>query len=120
MKIIVRVDLVTDWGDTTTVQVDQIERPGQTLEPDLIGLSLEDGKRLLSSLQQTFIRAQTDEICKLRRVCQRCHRWTPVKDYRQRKVDTVFGTVTFRSPRIIRHATPTRLEYRLTSIAASG
>jgi hypothetical protein len=28
-------------------------------------------------------------------------RWTEVKDYRQRKVDTVFGTVSFRSPRII-------------------
>lgn len=71
MKIIVRVDLVTDWGDTATVLVDQIERPSQNLEPDLVGLSLEDGKRILSSLQQTFVRAQTDEICKLRRVCQR-------------------------------------------------
>lgn len=101
MKIIVRVDLVTDWGDTATVLVDQIERPSQNLEPDLVGLSLEDGKRILSSLQQTFVRAQTDEICKLRRVCQRCHRWIAVKDYRQRKVDTVFGTVTFRSPRLI-------------------
>ena len=94
MKIIVRVDLVTDWGDATTVQAHQIERPSQALEPDSIGLSLEDGKRLLHCLQQAVIRAQTDEICKLRRVCQRCHRWTAVKDYRQRKIDTVFGTVT--------------------------
>src|SRR5258705_6164883 len=44
--------------------------------------------------------AQADEICTLRRICRRCHRWTALKDYRQRKVDTVFGTVSFRSPRI--------------------
>jgi hypothetical protein len=101
VKIIVRVELVTDWGDASTVEVGQIERPSQSLEPETVGLSLEDGKRLLHSLQQAVIPAQTEEICALRRVCQGCHRWTEVKDYRKRKVDTVFGTVTFRSPRII-------------------
>src|SRR5258705_1940174 len=45
--------------------------------------------------------AQADEICTLRRICRRCYRWTALKDYRQRKVDTVFGTVSFRSPRIV-------------------
>lgn len=101
MKIVVRVELITDWGDASTIELGQIDRPSQTLEPETVGLSLEDGKGLLRGLQQAVIQAQTDEICTLRRVCQRCHRWTELKDYRQRKVDTVFGIVSFRSPRII-------------------
>src|SRR6202521_1214068 len=101
MKIVVRAELITDWGDSSTIELGEIERPSQTLEPETVGLSLEDGKGLLRGLQQAVIQAQTDEICTLRRVCQRCHRWTELKDYRQRKVDTVFGIVSFRSPRII-------------------
>ena len=46
-----------------------------------------------------MIPAQADEICALRRICRRCYRWTALKDYRRRKVDTVFGAVSFRSPR---------------------
>src|SRR5258708_8236799 len=101
MKIVVRVELITDWGDVNTIEVGRIDRPSQTLDPESVGLSLADGKQLLHNLQQAVIPAQADEICTLRRICRRCHRWTALKDYRQRKVDTVFGTVSFRSPRIV-------------------
>jgi hypothetical protein len=37
----------------------------------------------------------------MRRFCTRCHRWLDLKDRRIRKVDTVFGTVPFRSARIV-------------------
>ena len=101
MKIVVRVELITDWGDVNTIEVGRIDRPSQTLDPESVGLSLADGKQLLHNLQQAVIPAQADEICDLRRICRRCHRWTALKDYRHRKVDTVFGTVSFRSPRIV-------------------
>jgi hypothetical protein len=101
MKIVVRVELITDWGDVNTIEVGRIDRPSQTLDPESVGLSLADGKQLLHNLQQAVIPAQADEICGLRRICRRCHRWTALKDYRRRKVDTVFGTVSFRSPRIL-------------------
>ncbi|MFM0077621.1 ISKra4 family transposase [Paraburkholderia sediminicola] len=101
MKIVVRVELITDWGDVNTIEVGRIDRPSQTLDPESVGLSLADGKQLLHNLQQAVIPAQADEICALRRICRRCYRWTALKDYRQRKVDTVFGTVSFRSPRIV-------------------
>ena len=45
--------------------------------------------------------SQTHEVCALHRVCSRCHRLTSIKDYQQRKVDTVFGSVAVRCPRII-------------------
>ena len=101
MKIVVRVELITDWGEERSVEVGRIDRPSQTLGPDDVGLTLDDGKRLLHSLQQSVVRAQAEEIHELSRICRGCHRRTPIKDYRQRKIDTVFGTVTFRSPRII-------------------
>jgi hypothetical protein len=66
-----------------------------------LGLSLADGKALLQQLQQAISGAQADELCNLHRVCQCCHRWNPIKDYRLRKIDTVFGTVSLLSPRIV-------------------
>jgi hypothetical protein len=101
MEIVVRVELITGWGNVNTIEVGRIERPSQTLDPESVGLSLADGKQLLHNLQQAVIPAQADEICGLRRICRRCHRWTALKDYRRRKVDAVFGTVSFRSPRIV-------------------
>ena len=49
MKIVVRVELITDWGDAETIEVDQIDRPSRSLEPETVGLSLVDGKRILQS-----------------------------------------------------------------------
>jgi hypothetical protein len=101
MKVILRAQLVTDWGEVTEVDVAEFSRPARALNADTLGLSLTDGKALLNRLQQTIAGAQAEELCELHRVCQRCHRWNPVKDYRLRKIDTVFGTVSLRSPRII-------------------
>jgi hypothetical protein len=101
MRIILRAQLVTDWGEVTEVDVAEFSRPARALNADSLGLSLTDGKALLQQIQQTVACAQADELCKLHRVCQNCRRWNPVKDYRLRKIDTVFGTVNLRSPRII-------------------
>jgi hypothetical protein len=101
MKVILRAQLVTDWGDCTEVDVAEFSRPARALSADTLGLSLADGKALLERLQQTIAGAQADELCELHRVCRSCHRRNPVKDYRLRKIDTVFGTVRLRSARII-------------------
>jgi hypothetical protein len=45
--------------------------------------------------------SQTHVFCALHRVCSRCHHLTPIKDYQQRKIDTVFGSVALRCSRII-------------------
>jgi hypothetical protein len=101
MKIIVRVQLVTDWGEVSEVDVAEIQRPAGEFESKTLGLSLGDGKQIMHRLQQTVATAQTDEFCELQRVCPCCHRWNPIKDYRPLKIDTVFGTVSLLSPRII-------------------
>ncbi|MEB0011418.1 hypothetical protein QN379_03450 [Glaciimonas sp. Gout2] len=74
MKIVVRAELVTDWGEIPIIEVARFDRPVQLLDPESIGLSLADGKQLLSGLQQVVIPAQADEYCEIRRVCSHCQR----------------------------------------------
>ncbi|MDR6413061.1 hypothetical protein [Paraburkholderia terricola] len=40
MKIVVRIELITDWGDVNTIEVGRIDRPSHTLDPESVGLSL--------------------------------------------------------------------------------
>ncbi|MEO8925469.1 MAG: ISKra4 family transposase [Caldimonas sp.] len=101
VKVIVRAQLVTDWGEISEITVAEIERPAAAFDGSSLGLSLSDGKQVMHALQQAVASAQANEICGLHRVCQRCSRWNPVKDYRQRKVETVFGVVHLTSPRIV-------------------
>ena len=100
MKAIVKVQLITDWGDVSEVSVAEIERPASDFDGGSLGMSLGDGKQVMHALQQAVAAAQADEVCTLHRVCRRCRRWNPVKDYRQRKMETVYGTVHLTSPRI--------------------
>ncbi|MFM0108488.1 hypothetical protein PQR01_34965, partial [Paraburkholderia rhynchosiae] len=46
MKIVVRIEPITDWGEVNTIEVGRIDRPSQTLDPESAGLSLADGKQL--------------------------------------------------------------------------
>jgi len=113
MKITIRVEITTDWDETDTFEICQLERPYRQLEPERIGLSLAEGKDVLHRLQRIVVAAQAEEVCMLRRFCTRCHRFLELKDRRIRKVDTVFGTVPFRSARIVccPCETPFQMEY---------
>ncbi|SIT44909.1 conserved hypothetical protein [Paraburkholderia ribeironis] len=113
MKVTIRIDVTTDYGETETFEICQFERPYRELEPAKVGLSLDEGKDLLHRLQRLVVAAQAEDVCTLRRYCTRCHRFLELKDRRIRKVDTVFGTVPFRSARIIccPCETPFHMEY---------
>ena len=80
MKIIVRVQLVTDWGEVSEVDVTEVQRPASEFESKTLGPSLGDGKQIMQRLQQTVASAQTEEFCELQRVCPCCHRWNPIKE----------------------------------------
>ena len=43
MKIVVRVELLTDWGDLNTIKVGRIDRTSQTPYPQSVRPSLADG-----------------------------------------------------------------------------
>ena len=101
-----------DWNETETFEICHLERPFRELEPAKVGLSRAEGRDLLHRLQGVVV-AQAEEVCMLRRFCTRGHRFLELKDWRIRKVDTVFGTVPFRSARIVccPCETPFQMEY---------
>jgi hypothetical protein len=113
MKIAIRIEVTTDYGETETFELFKLERPYRDLEPAKIGLSLAEGKHVLHEMQKIVVAAHAEEVCTLRRFCTRCHRMLDLKDRRIRKLDTVFGTVPFRSAQILSCPceTPYQLEY---------
>ena len=64
-----------------------------------IGLSVEDGKKIMAALQAAVVSQEADAYTLFRRVCPDCGVLRPVKDYTTRRIRTVFGTVEVRNPR---------------------
>ena len=100
MRIKIHVELITDSEETTTVEAASRSADAGVLR-ETVGLSLTDGKRLLQAVQQDVIGAQMWEMAGLHRLSRVCRREQRLKDYRVRRLDTVLGTVRFRSPRLI-------------------
>jgi hypothetical protein len=67
--------------------------------PQMIGLTLAEGKHLLAALQVHLVQAQAEDHCRRRRRCQRCGAQRPLKDQRSRRLVSLFGTVEVRAPR---------------------
>ena len=64
-----------------------------------LGLSLEEGKAVLATVQRHLVAAQDDEHCRSRRHCDRCGAQRPLKDLRPRRLTSLFGVVEVRAPR---------------------
>ena len=64
-----------------------------------IGLSVEDGKKIMATLQTAVVTQEADAYTLFRRVCPDCGLLRPAKDYTTRRIRTVFGTVRVRNPR---------------------
>ena len=57
MKITIRVEITTHWGETDTFVICELERPYRQLEPEKIGLSLAEGKDVRHRLQRIVVAA---------------------------------------------------------------
>jgi len=64
-----------------------------------VGLQLADAKPILGRLQEIVVSEQLERYCEAVRPCPRCHRRRHLKDYRQRRYDTVFGRLVVGAPR---------------------
>jgi hypothetical protein len=64
-----------------------------------IGLSVEDGKKIMAALQTAVVSQEADTYTLFRRICPDCGALRPVKDYTIRRIRTVFGAVEVRNPR---------------------
>src|SRR5580704_9888936 len=64
-----------------------------------VGLQLADAKPILGRLQEIVVSEQLQRYCEAVRPCPRCHHRRHLKDYRQRRYDTVFGRLAMGAPR---------------------
>jgi hypothetical protein len=64
-----------------------------------IGLSVEDGKKIMAALQTAVVSQEANTYTLFRRICPDCGVLQPVKDYTIRRIRTVFGAVEVRNPR---------------------
>src|SRR5215212_5382063 len=75
------------------------ERPPTDRTAATLGLGLAEGKAILAALQRHLVTAQVDEHCRDRRRCDRCGAQRPLKDWRPRRLASLFGVVAVRAPR---------------------
>jgi len=82
-----------------TLELVSITRPVLAATADDVGLSLAEAKSLLARLQEAMVRRQVAEYLHCRRVCPDCLTFQPMKDRRQRRLQSLFGTVDVEAPR---------------------
>jgi hypothetical protein len=86
-------------GSSCSVDVLEIDRPGDLGDLAALGLTHAEGKQLLAGVQQAVVAAQSRDHAAQRPACRTCGSACHVKDYRPRRIATLFGPVTIRLPR---------------------
>jgi hypothetical protein len=86
-------------GVVVTRELSTGARHAPEAAPATVGLSLAEGKVTLASLQHHLVQMQAAAHCERRRTCQRCDGCRPIKDWRSRKLMTLFGEVCVDAPR---------------------
>jgi hypothetical protein len=66
---------------------------------ETLGLSVAEGKMTLGGLHRHLVQAQAEEHCRSRRRCDHCGTQRPLKDFRRRRLRSLFGVVEVRAPR---------------------
>jgi hypothetical protein len=86
-------------GPSGSVDVLEINRPGDLGDLAVLGLTHAEGKLLLARVQQAVVAAQSQDHAGQRPACGLCGAACQVKDDRFHRIATLFGAVTVRLPR---------------------
>ena len=96
----IKLEARNGWGEVETIEVASFKRRVVGLTADEIGLSLEEAKQVLAELQRLVLQTQMEEYTFCARVCPACLKMRRQRDCRTRTIQTLFGTVTVKAPRI--------------------
>src|SRR3954449_6454622 len=77
----------------------ELGRPGNLHDIADLGLTLPEAKQLLACVQQAVVAVQARDQATLRPDCASCGERFRIKDWRSRRVGTLFGEVVVRLPR---------------------
>jgi hypothetical protein len=113
LEFTITVNWRREDGSIATTQLGTLDRGACRSAKD-VGLQLADAKPILGRLQEIVVSEQLQRYCEAVRPCPRCHHRRHLKDYRQRRYDTVFGRLVVGAPRFDgcrhcgerRHGTP--------------
>jgi hypothetical protein len=78
----------------------EIEKSLEDLAAGSLGLSIEEGKAIMASVQRHIVEQQCALYVLFRRHCQGCGGTRPIKDNSTRTIQTVYGAITVESPRL--------------------
>jgi len=98
MRFIVKVEWQEEDGTITRPDLGQIDSNALQSASD-VGLKLSDTKPILTQLQNIVAKVQLDRYCQSVRCCPSCRLPRRVKDYRERRLDSVLGRIVVRAPR---------------------
>jgi hypothetical protein len=98
MEWTIAIEGRNEFGEVCRRQI-QIDKSWERLRDGEIGLSIDDGKKIMKSLQSAVVTQEMETYALFRRVCPDCHTFRPVEDYTKRCIRTVFGTVEVKNPR---------------------
>lgn len=89
-------------GAEGTVQLHEVSAGGSTTgecSAETLGLTVAEGKMTLAGMQRHLVGAQAEEHCRRRRRCDYCGAQRPLKDFRRRRLTSLYGVVEVRAPR---------------------
>ena len=98
MEWTITIEGKNEFGDVCRKEL-RIEKNWEHLFDGDIGLSIDDGKKIMAALQSAVVNHEAETYSLFRRVCPDCHTFRRVKDYTTRRIRTVFGIVEVRNPR---------------------
>ena len=87
-------------GDESVIQQDIIHLSKSFHPDELIGLSLDESKQLLKTLQQQIVEFQASQFIQSQKRCPCCEKKRRLKEHRNLYYRTVFGVVPLSSPRL--------------------
>ena len=102
MDVSIFVETTFDDGETTRRNIGRLRREPDEFGSENVGLLLDDAKTLLRCLQEAIVQDQVDEAIKARRKCDSCTKQRPIHDDRGRVLDTLFGRIRVKWPRLRR------------------
>jgi hypothetical protein len=98
MKWRVMIELA---GAEGTLQLHEVSAGGSTTagcSAETLGFSVAEEKMTLAGLQRHLVRAQAEEHCRRRRRFNYCGVQRPLKDFRPRRLTSLYGVVEVRAP----------------------
>ncbi len=98
MKFNLQLRVTTDDGSVLEHDLVTFARTEPRLET--LGLTLEEGKKVLKTVQQSMVETQVLAFLKQQRPCPDCRQQRRVKGSRRVSFSTVFGDLKLRSPRL--------------------